>query len=59
MALNVEVSSSHSKKTTTIKRRPHSSVGNHRNGLLLNVSVTIKIKGLVRYFTSEKRRNNG
>jgi len=42
MALNVEVSSSHSKKTTTIKRRPHSSVGNHRNGLLLNVSLTRK-----------------
>ncbi|CAF0789123.1 unnamed protein product [Adineta steineri] len=39
MTLNVEVSSSHSRKTTAT-RRPHSSKGNHHtNGLLLNVDV--------------------
>ncbi|CAF0840328.1 unnamed protein product [Rotaria sp. Silwood1] len=38
MALNVEISSSHNKKSTKT-RRPHSSIGNHTNGILLNVDV--------------------
>ncbi|CAF2751426.1 unnamed protein product [Rotaria sp. Silwood2] len=38
MALNVEISSSHNKKSTK-PRRPHSSIGNHTNGILLNVDV--------------------
>ncbi|CAM4745507.1 unnamed protein product [Rotaria magnacalcarata] len=38
MALNLETSSSHNKKSAKT-RRPHSSIGNHTNGILLNVDI--------------------